>query len=93
MNAQEARNLLNERNSNMGLAYHFDIAIKKAIEKGENRVKIDTIMQNTKANQNAIAEYLIENGFTFIKIERRKDEGLSSYLGEGCYNLTVSFSF
>ena len=93
MNAQEARNLLQERNSNLGLAHDFDIAIKEAIEKGENRVKIDTIMQSTKANQDAIAEYLIENGFTFISIQRRKDEGLSNYLGKGCYNLTVSFSF
>jgi hypothetical protein len=83
MNAQEARNLLNEKNSDLGLAHDFDIAIEKAIEKGENRVKIDTIMQSSKANQDAIAEYLIKNGFTFINIQRRN----------GRYNLTVSFSF
>lgn len=93
MNAQEARNLLNDKNSNMGLAHDFDIAIKEAIEKGENDVSIDTIFENTSKNREAIINYLIENGFKVIDIKRRKDEESSNFLGKGCYNLTVSFSF
>ena len=81
------------KRENLGLAHDFDIAIEEAIENDSNTVEIDTILPNTQKCRDAINDYLGLNGFTNISIQKRKDEAGSSYLGKGCYNLSVRFTF